>query len=203
MIYAVLAPLSVRADDFPHWSLAFKSGYFRPALDQWKNNYGESGNIEWGGQIGFKILRPWELGVEGGYFTDSGTALTASGLPSISRQKIKLFPLQAYVVYRLIYDEDQILVPFAGGGYTHVLYRQSLGGRGTVKGSQMGYHGRMGLQLLLDWFDPATADSFDLDLGVKNSYLVFEAQYRKVDDFGGESVDLGGWSYLGSLLFEF
>ncbi len=191
------------ADEFPRWSLGFKSGYFTPALDQWKANYGGSGNIEWAGLLGFKITRRWELGIDGGYFSDSGTALTESGLPSILQQKIKLFPLQAYFLYRLIFNEDQLFVPFIGGGYSHVLYRQSLEGKGTVKGSQEGYHARMGLQLLLDWFDSAAADSFDTDMGVKNSYLVFEAQYRKVNGFGSESLDLGGWSYLGSLLFEF
>ncbi len=191
------------ADDFPRWSLGFKSGYFKPALDQWKANYGGSGNIEWAGQLGFKITRRWELGIEGGYFTDSGIALTGSGLPTIYDQKIKLFPLQAYLLYRLIFNEDQLFVPFVGGGYSHFIYRQSLEGKGTIKGSQEGYHARIGLQFLLDWFDPAAADSFNLDMGVKNSYLVFEAQYRKVNGFGSESVDLGGWSYLGSLLFEF
>ncbi len=191
------------ADDFPHWSLGLKSGYFKPALDQWKTSYENSGNIEWAGQVGFKITRGWELGVEGGYFTDSGIALTESGLPSILNQRIRYFPLQTYLLYRLIFNEDQIFVPFAGGGFSYIIYRQSLEGKGTIKGSQEGYHARLGLQLLLDWFDPAAADSFDMDLGVKNSYLVLEAQYSKVDRFGSESLDLGGWSYLGNLLFEF
>ncbi len=198
-----MAALPAMADDFPHWSLGFKSGYFTPALDQWKSNYGSSGNIEWSGQLGFKIFRRWELGLEGGYFRDSSTALTVSGRTSIYEQKIRIFPLQAYLLYRLIFDEDQLFVPFVGGGYSHVLSRQSLEGKGTVKGSQEGYHARVGLQLLLDRFDSAAADSFDLDMGVKNSYFVIEAQYRKVNGFGGESLDLGGWSYLGSLLFEF
>jgi hypothetical protein len=172
-------------------------------MDQWKANYGGPGNIEWSGQLGFKITRRWELGVEVGYFRDSGTASTVSGRTSIYEQKIRIFPMQVYLLYRLIFNEDQVFVPFAGGGYSHVLYRQSLEGKGTVKGSRDGYHARMGLQFLLDWFDPTAADSFDLDIGVKNSYLVLEAQYRKINDFGSESVDLGGWSYLGSLLFEF
>lgn len=203
LIYTVLVTLPARADDFPRWSLWFKGGYFAPSSDQWKANYGSSGNIEWSGQLGFKISRRWELGIEGGYFSDSGTALTASGQTTIYNQKIKLFPLQAYLLYRLIFNEDQFFVPFAGGGYSHFFYRQSLENQETVKGSQDGYHVRMGLQLLLDWFDPAAADSFDADLGVKNSYLVLEVQYSKVDDFGSESIDLGGWSYLGGLLFEF
>jgi hypothetical protein len=103
----------------------------------------------------------------------------------------------------LILSEDQLVVPFAGGGYNHIFFRQSLEGKETVKGDRFGYHARMGLQLLLDWLDSGAADTFDLDWGVKNSYLVFEAQYRRVDDFGSESIDLGGWSYMGGLLFEF
>ena len=151
----------------------------------------------------YKITRRWELGIEGGYFSDSGTALTTPGQQTIEQQKIKLFPLQAYFIYRLILDEDQLFVPYAGGGYSQFFYQQSLEGEETVKGSQAGYHVRMGLQLLLDWFDPSAANSFDLDLGVKNSYLALEAQYSRVDDFGSDPADLGGWSYLGSLLFEF
>jgi hypothetical protein len=202
LIWTVLLTIPARADDFARWSLGFKGGYFTPALDQWKANYGSSGNVEWSGQLGFKITRQWELGIDGGYFSDTGTALTQSGLTSILEQKISLFPVQVYLLYRLIRDEDQLFVPFVGGGYTHVIYRQSLEGKETVKGSQEGYHARMGLQLLLDWFDPADASSFNQDLGVTNSYFVLEAQYRKVDNFGSDP-DLGGWSYLGSLLFEF
>ena len=58
------------AADFPRWSIAFKAGYFSPEEDVWKELYGD-GNLELMGQFGFKITPKWEVGVDGGYYSDS------------------------------------------------------------------------------------------------------------------------------------
>ena len=68
-----------------------------------------------------------------------------------------------------------------------------------------GYHGRAGLQLLLDNMDPRAAGNLYTDYGIFHTYLFFEAQYIRamVSDLDGVSVNLGGTSYLAGLLFEF
>jgi hypothetical protein len=84
-------------------------------------------------------------------------------------------------------------------------YRQKVEGQGYVRGSTDGYHGRAGLQLLLDNLDRNAANRFYLDYGIFHTYFFFEAQLTKanVDTTAGASLDLGGTSYLWGLLFEF
>ena len=105
------------------------------------------------------------------------------------------------VLYRFISNEDQFIVPFLGGGYTHLFYRlKFIDDRRS--GDQFGYHVRGGFQILLDRLEPEKADNI-LVWGIDNSYLFFEAIYSSVDNFGSENIDLGGWAFFGGLLLEF
>jgi hypothetical protein len=195
-----LSPVSAEEDT--RWFLGFKAGYFSPQEDGWDDIYGD-GNVEFVGQGGLKISPKWDIGIEGGYFTEKGSSRTPSGGISTLRQKIQLFPLKVFFIFNAIFEKSQLLVPFAGGGYSHVIFLQSLDGQSTISGDRSGFHGRGGLKILLDIIDPVGADAFNIGWGVKNTYFIMEAQYSRADDFGSDSINLGGWSYLGGIVVEF
>jgi len=184
------------------WSIAIKGGLFAPSLSDWARQYGTSQNPIVALAFGFKLTSRLEIGMEDGYFSDEGKAITTSGRPSGTDQAFKLFPMQAYLLYHLAFYKDQALVPYLGGGYSRFTYRSAVEGGETVKGAQEGYHLRWGLALLLDSLDVRAAQRA-VHWGLINSYFFLEAQYAEVDDFGDASIDLGGWTYAGGLRYEF
>jgi len=84
-------------------------------------------------------------------------------------------------------------------------YREKIEAQGTVRGHADGYHGRAGLQFLLDELDPTAARNLFTDYGIYHTYLFFETQYSRamINDLAGTSINLGGTSYLMGFLFEF
>ena len=64
---------------------------------------------------------------------------------------------------------------------------------------------RGGLQFLLDVLDQHASTNMLRDYGIFHSYLFIEAQRSRamINDLAGKSVNLGGTSWLGGLLFEF
>ena len=59
-------------------------------------------------------------------------------------------PVNIFILLRGVLDEDQWVVPYAGGGFTRLYYKEKIESQGTVNGSVDGYHVRGGLQFLLD-----------------------------------------------------
>jgi hypothetical protein len=189
----------------PHWSLEVKGGLFIPALDNWSTYYGRRDTSEYAGTLAYKIFRQLEVGIEGGYIHDGGQAFAPlHGIPAGS-VNYKLFPVNAFILVRGVFSEKQWLVPYIGGGWTRMYYKEEVQDQSTVRGSVDGYHGRGGLQLLLDGIDPSASTSMYLDYGVFHTYLFFEAEYVRatVNTATSGSVNLGGTSWLAGLLFEF
>ena len=193
--------LSIRAEQ-PKWSVALKGGYAFPETDGWEDNYGDDGFWTLGAEIGWKINRRLELNASISYGDDSGKALTPSGKESVDDLDFEHLPIHISVLYRFISDEDQFIVPFLGGGYTHLFYKLEFVDDDR-SGDQFGYHVRGGFQILLDRLEPEKADDISDKVGIHNSYLFFEGIYSNVDDFGSEDIDLGGWTVFIGLLLEF
>ena len=60
------------------------------------------------------------------------------------------------------------------------------------------------VRVALDVLDQSAANSFYSDVGVYHAYFFTEARYsRAMANTPSGSVNLGGWSYMGGLLFEF
>lgn len=211
----MVVPGAARAADAPDhrpfWSIEVKGGVFYPAFDsfpggmKWSDFYGKDYTSQFSGAVGFKPLRWLEVGLEGGKIADRGRGYAPVNKLLAGRVVYELYPLSAYVLLRGIFDEQQWIVPFIGGGYTRMFYREKIEMQGTVRGSADGYLGRAGLQLLLDDLDRKSANSLYLDYGIVHTYIVFEAQLTRAETetTSGEQIDLGGISYLGGLLFEF
>lgn len=209
----VLIPVMALAgqdnSDQPNWSLELKGGAFFPAAPRWSDFYGNSYTSEFGGALAYKIIQQVEIGIEGTYVgaTGNGQALQHGRQPAQASQvSYELIPLNVFVLARGVFAEDQLLVPYVGGGWTRMFYREEIKGQGQkVQGSTNGYHARGGIQLLLDRIDPVSAKAFYNDFHVRHTYFFAEAKYTHA--MAGTnptgSVNLGGSSYLGGLLFEF
>lgn len=191
--------------DRPLWSLEVKGGYFFPAVDNWKTYYGDDKTWHYSGSLAYKLLRQVDVGIDGGMIRDRGRGYAPTNGIITGGVTYTLFPIQAFVLLRGVFSENQWLVPYVGGGWTRMYYRIRVEGQGPVRGSADGYHGRAGLQLQLDAADSDAATNLYLDYGIHHTYLFFEAQYIRamVDTATNGAVNIGGTSYLAGLLFEF
>lgn len=208
MLFLVFLPLVANADDQPaeqpHWSLELKGGLFYPALSNWKEFYGSDNTDEYGAALAYKFTRRLELGIEGSYSRSGGQGFAPLHGVNAGHVVYELYPVNVFVLYRGVVNEEQWLVPYIGGGFTRIYYHEKVDFQGTAKGHADGYHGRAGLQFLLDGLDRDAANSFYLDEGVFHTYLFIEARYsRAMIDTTSGSLNLGGKSYLAGLLFEF
>jgi hypothetical protein len=189
----------------PHWTVDLKGGLFYPSAENWAAYYGSDRTWQIAGSVAYKLTRRLEAGIEGGLAKDRGAGYAPLNGIATGTVDYSLYPLNVFALYRGIFNEDQWLVPYVGGGYTRMFYQQKIEGQETVKGAVNGYHGRAGLQFLLDHVDEHAANNMYLAYGIAHTYFVIEAQYTsaKADTISGGSVDLGGTSYLAGFLFEF
>lgn len=179
-----------------------KGGFWLPQQTTVKNYLGEWDNplikfecgVLWRSKLGF------EMGV--GALRDKGLALGAtSGTASQDSYSFYLVPLQNNVSLRADFQENQILVPYVKLGTDYVYYRDSLRGS-TTQGIKYGFHGTVGLQILMEWFEDS-AHALEEE-GLNDIYLTLEGQYALIDNFTkGSGLDLSGWSTTAGLLFEF
>lgn len=204
-----LIPITVQAADpvlqKPHWSLEVKGGRITPDISNWKEYYGRDSTGHYAGTLAYKIFRQLEAGIEGGYIRDVGQGYAPGHQMITGNVKYELAPLSVFALFRGVFNEDQWVVPYAGGGWTRVYYKERIEFQPIVRGSANGYHARAGVQLLLDGIDPRAATNLFLEYSVHHTYFFIEAQSisAKITDAAGVSVDLGGTSWLGGLLFEF
>ena len=153
------------------------------------------------------------------YGQAKGKALLADGTGSTDPTRLRLMPLTASLVYRFDWLAQQVdvpVVPFFKGGMTYTLW-WILNGRGEVanawgqdgvghegQGGTMGWHGSVGMQLLLDWFDSNMATEFDTESGVNNSFLFAEYAFNQVNDSGSStSMELSAETLSFGMMFEF
>ncbi len=203
LLILLITASSTQGAPLPSWSFSIKAGAYQPSAAGYDIQYGDPRAFRGDLELGYKLTRQIEVGLSVGYFMDNGFALSTSGRVSGIKQQLILIPTQLSLVYQFAFEDSQLLVPYLGGGYTHVTYRRSVEGRDTVMGGKEGYHARVGLKLLLDRLEPSAADKLYENSGIINTYFLLEGQYARVNGFGGSSVNLGGWSYFAGFQFEF
>ena len=191
--------------DRPHWSLELKAGAFFPQTSGWSKYYDSNYTGEYGAALAYKVHRLVEIGLEGSYLTASGKGQLLQHQATSGSVTYELAPLSIFVLGRALFDEDQLLVPYAGAGYTRLFYRQEVKGEGTTEGSVNGFNARAGLQILLDGLERDASRSLYKDYGIHHTYLFVEGKYldARADTVSGGSVNLGGTSALAGFLFEF
>lgn len=209
-----LLPMAAQAADpalkRPHWSLEVKGGRFTPDIDNWKDYYGRDSTGQYAGTLAYKIIRQVEAGIEGGYIRDKGQGYAPKHQIITGKVKYELAPLSVFALFRGIFNEDQWVVPYVGGGWTRVYYKERIEYQPIIRGSVDGYHGRAGVQFLLDGVDPQASTNLFLEYGVLHTYFFIEAQTisATIDQldtatYTQKKIDLGGTSVLGGMLFEF
>ena len=193
---------STQAAPVPSWSVNIQAGEYQPISTAYAAEYGPGafqGNLE----LGYYITPRLQMGLSLGYFYGSGTVVSISGRLSALTQQLILVPTQIYIIYQFAFEENQVLVPYFGGGFTRVTYQHSVEGEDTAIGGMDGYHARAGVKLLLNRFDPNNANNLYADWRIIHTYFLLEGQYSRVNDFDNSSINLGGWSYFGGFQFEF
>ncbi len=210
----LLLPLAAHGADpsaeHPHWSFEFKGGMFYPDIENWKDYFGSDKTSHYAAALAYKLIRQIEIGIEGGYIRDKGQGFALIHNQPAGNVAYELFPLQAFILVRGVFTDGQLLVPYVGGGWTRMYYLEKIEFQDNIKGYTDGYHGRAGIQLLLDGLDQDATNSFYLEYGVQHTYLFVEAQYTRamIDTVAtvttpSEKINLGGTSFLAGLLFEF
>lgn len=189
----------------PHWSLEVKGGEFAPNIPGWAEFYGSRSTGQSEGSLAYKVLRQVDAGVAVGRIRDGGQGMALVHGTVGGHINYQLFPVNVFIVLRGVFKEEQWVVPYVGGGWTRMYYKEEFKLQPTIRGYADGSNMRAGLQLLLDVFDQRAATNMLMDYGVSHTYFFVETQRTKatITDVTGASVDLGGTSYLGGLLFEF
>jgi hypothetical protein len=186
----------------PHWSLEVKGGRFAPSLGNWSRYYGKRDMPEYAATLAYKITRQVEVGVGAGSIRGKGRSYAVLHETLAGNVTYDLYPVNAFVLVRGILKEDQLLVPYIGGGLTRMYYREKIEDQQTARGHADGYLVRGGLQLSLDFVDRGSSNRMFIDYGVYHTYLFIETERTRAM-VRSVSTNLGGTAYLGGLLFEF
>jgi len=133
--------------------------------------------------------------------------------------EFNVMPFKLHAVYRASFIEEKWgvpLIPYVKAGLNYYLWwvmdnrdkiarsTDSDGHRAIGIGGTFGLEAMVGLAFSLDWIDPGSARSFQLEIGIKNTYLFFEYGYAWMTDFNaGNSFDLSDDYFMGGLMFEF
>ena len=152
------------------------------------------------------------LGATAGIWSVEGALKSAGSSEMTSDQtELALYPLSVELSYYLdSFSAFFPIIPYGrigadyciweiedGAGDTANFVYQTTDGRLEYEafGATKGWHYAVGVQLLLDTLDPITADAFERDAGVRNTYLGLEFRNAQIDDFGSsQSLRLGGKS---------
>lgn len=191
--------------DRPHWSLQLKGGAFFPQPANWSKFYGSSYMGEFGAALSYKVHRQVEVGLEGSYARTTGNGQQPIHGFSAGKVTHEQAPLQLFILARGVFNEDQWLVPYAGGGWTRMFYREKVDGQGKTQGSVNGYHAMAGVQFLLDGLESGASNDLYLDFGVHHTYFFLEGKYTRAmaETVSSGPINIGGTSCLGGLLLEF
>jgi hypothetical protein len=214
----------------PRWiMLELKFGPYRPAIDDefdgegpYERIFGSDNFLLSALQIEFEFLKDYgtaSAGVGLAFGMAKGKGLTADGTTGNDSTSLYLLPLNLSVSYHLdIFTRrwSVPLVPFVRAGFDYVVW-WTTDGLGDVSdwaatrdsgtkpgyGGVWGWHVGGGLKLHLDVLAPTMAHTFDIEVGVNDSYLFAEVIHLVADDFGsGRSIRLGDTTFLFGLAFE-
>jgi hypothetical protein len=154
------------------------------------------------------------IGLLAGYFQDTGKGLDPdTGEQAGEETQLKVLPGHFDAIIRV----DALprftkvpLVPFVKAGISYYIWWVE-NGRGigryegtTGYGGTWGWNFSAGLMLLLDFFEPSAARTFDQEAGVNNSYLYADFFMARIDNFGDRNkLNLSDYTWTVGLAIEF
>ena len=171
--------------------------------------------FEW---LFFKDMGSLGLGVSVGVSWAEGLALRPDGSQDPNNTTaFWMIPLRLELIYRMDYFANRYrfpLVPYIRGGLAYHIWLatdsagalakyQTTGGEEISGiGGRFGFHFGLGLQFLLDVLDPATARTFDIEVGVNRTYLFVEWAVSWIGILT-PGLDLSDNSIRAGLMFQF
>ncbi len=203
LFFLLMTPAASLGGERTGLSFGLSYGQLEPASDEWKEIYDDDRISTYRVSLGYRFHPTVSVEIGGGYLTKDGKGKTITGSETGAKTTFQAAPVDITLIYRLNYFDDQIIVPYIGGGVSYNYYWENVKDGKELKGGMRGHHATGGLQLLLDNIDTRSAFDLEEDYGIENTYLTIGATHSVIDDFGGEDVDLGGWNYNVGLLFEF
>jgi hypothetical protein len=165
----------------------------------------------------FRKMGSFALGLGVGLLQVSGAAPLAdrSGNLSGDRSTLTIVPISLSAVYRFdryLQEQSFPLVPYGKLGLDYA-YWQITDGNGEIaadnvgghaRGGTPGWHAVIGIELVLDLLDPDAARSFDAELGVNHTALMFEYGHYDISGLGlANRLHVGDDTWTLGLLFEF
>jgi hypothetical protein len=211
-----------------HFSVQLTFGPYRPDVDSefsgartpYADYFGNDRHLMSQVEVAYEIYQKIgtvSLGLNAGYFSVSGPSPTAdhSGTLSADKSTLMIVPVSLSAIYRFDYylvRDDFPLVPHAKLGLDWDYWQvtdgngeiaiDSMGGRG--RGATFGWHGGLGLALVIDKLDPDAAKDFDTEMGVNHSAVVFEYTHYDVSGLGqSDRLHVGDTTWTLGLWFEF
>jgi hypothetical protein len=205
LVLLVLPSMAMAADSGmgrSNWSMEIKGGTFTPALENWSQYYDRKNIPQLEASLAYLFVPQFEAGLGSGWMRGKGHLYAPQHGIFTGNVVYDLYPVNAFVLVRGVTSDEQWLIPYIGGGWTRMYYKEKVEDQADVSGHVDGYHIRGGLQLSLDIFDPRAANTMLLDYGVEHTFIFFEAEYTRVV-VSSISDDIGGKSYLWGLRMEF
>lgn len=205
---ALLAPASALAESPKWFSAEIGAGAVRLEGDIPQEVYGEREQPALHGRAGVLLFSVVDLGVGADFSQMSARRLGADkGDASGEITRLTLVPITATGALRLDFFPEQPLVPYAGAGVSYLVFSE----RNPIEddqvdGDKYGWTAFAGLQILLDWLEPARASDLDGWWGVNDTYLSLEVSKTVYDRLGqgpAEGLDLDHLEGRASFLFEF
>jgi len=187
----------------PSWSLEIKGGTFTPAIADWELFYDDDKTRRFAASLAYKVSRYFEVGIEGGRLRDHGKGYLPLNDIIGGDVTYELYPLNIYITLVGAFRENQLLVPYVGGGWTRAYYKISIVNQRGIKGSVDGFHYKAGVKILLDVLDQQNARNLRDKYGIDNTYLFLEYQSITAEVGMTPKVDLGGDSYLFGISFDY
>jgi len=186
----------------PHRTLEFFGEVYEPTDEKWETYYGSRNMLAASMSSAFRFFNVFDLGISVSYAKDRGKGVLPLSQLSAGDVTYEVAPVELFLLLRARFSSRQWVVPYAGGGYTRLFYRQTIDDEGYARGSVNGIHARAGVQFLLDPLDQFAANTIYENFGVINSYLVFEGKYTKAEA-GNPVTQLGGLSYKAGIMVEY
>lgn len=212
-----------------HFIVEARFGTYQPAIDSdfatatpFKDMFGDGMFLMTQLEFEYEIWNKVGIiavGATAGYSRLTGRGINpTTGEPSTDGTAMNVMPLSVQLVYRFDYLSQRFNVPLvphvkAGLDYWIWWIEDGVGDvaaitEGTSEkkgyGGTWGGHVGVGIAFLLDFIAPKMAQTFDVDVGVNNSYIFFEYNWAWINDFGvGDRMNLSSGSFIGGLAFEF
>jgi len=162
-----------------------------PVMDQ---VFGDSHRIFWM-EYGMTLFELTEFTVATGLYKDPGHKVDSTGAQSADDDTLQAIPFNIDATFRLDVLPEQPIVPFVGYGLDYWLWEESWSG-GEESGGKSGSHTSLGVNILLDIFQPERASRLEASSGITDSYISIEWRKQTIGDgaglsFSGEAVMVG------------